>query len=109
MSSIISFFAKVVLVLFIISSLISIPVVLSFTVGRRNIEYVKDRAPAFYENMGYEIVGYEGYQHGIVAGGGVWHMLQRPGSPTLYSAKLIKWGGELHLYGPRALNAIEVK
>jgi len=109
MRDILGFFAKVVFVLVLIGSLISIPVVLSFTAGRRNIDYLKDRAPAFYENLGYEVIGYEGYQHSIVAGGKVWHMLRRPGSPTIYSANIIKWGGEVHLYGPRALNAIEVK
>jgi hypothetical protein len=64
----------------------------------RNVDWIKERAPARWAELGYHIVGYEGYSWSLM-GGDVWYALKRTDSPgVLYTGFLRKWGGELHMY-----------
>lgn len=77
-----------------------------------NIDYVKDRAQARWAEQGFEVVGYEGYQWGFGGfgtpwgGAKVWYRLRKPGNDITYTGFLFRWGDELHVYGPKAIDAI---
>lgn len=76
----------------------------------RNVDWVKERGPQKWKEMGYEIVGYEGYQWGIIAGGDVWWSLKRKDSPgVIYSGYLVKWNNELMVYGPRIISGNQLQ
>lgn len=66
----------------------------------RNIPEIKSVADAYFKNMGWEVLGYEGYQWGLW-GGKAWYLVRDPSIPDArYSVFLIKRGGEIHLYNP---------
>jgi len=84
--------------------------------SRANLDYVKDCAPATWRSVGYEIIGYEGFQYGADIGNGlfgfggayVWYSLRRiPDNGIVYTGSLQRWGNECHVYGPRAIDAIK--
>lgn len=81
--------------------------------GYANIDEVKAAAPAKWEELGYSVHGYEGYQWGMWLGGRyggaqVWHQLRRiPDNGIAYTGHLQMWGDELHVYGPRAIDALK--
>jgi len=78
-----------------------------------NLEEAKAKACARWKEVGYECVGYEGYNWGGWFGGQyggarVWHTLKREGNPkVIYSGYVQFWGDELHIYGPKAIDAIQ--
>jgi hypothetical protein len=75
-----------------------------------NLQEVKEKSCQAWERVGFECIGYEGYQWGMWFGGGnggdkVWNTLKRAESPgIIYSGSVQKWGDELHVYGPIAIN-----
>lgn len=79
-----------------------------------NLEWVKERAPEKWEKQGFEVVDYEGYQWGAwgifgstYGGASVHHRLRKiPDNGITYSGRLVRWGDELHVYGPEAVDAI---
>jgi hypothetical protein len=79
-----------------------------------NLSYVKEHAAARWREVGYEVIGYEGYQWGFWGPGGyggakVWYSLRRTKPDdrgVIYTGSLYRWGSELHVYGPRAIDAI---
>lgn len=76
----------------------------------RNVEQVKLHAPQTFEQAGFRIIGYEGYQiMSPIAGGSVWYTLKRiNGDSTItYSASVEYWFGEYHIYSLRAIDAIQ--
>ena len=77
----------------------------------RNVPWVKDHAPEAAKQLGYEIVGYEGYQWSAVFGGMVWYTLRRipEDNGIIYHAGFTKWGGEVHIYNLEAVDAIKPK
>lgn len=72
----------------------------------RNVDKVKARADEAAEQIGFEIVGYEGYTLSPVFGGCPWYTMRREGSDVVYNAKVCVWYGELHVYNLRAIDAI---
>jgi hypothetical protein len=78
----------------------------------QNIEYVKGCSSETWRAVGYEIIGYEGYQWGFwgwfgYGGAHVWHSLKRtPDNGIIYTGHIQRWGDECHVYGPRAIDAI---
>jgi len=79
--------------------------------GYGNLDYIKDRADERWSSMGFEIVGYDGFQWGMGLGtyGGarVWYVLKKsPDNGVLYSGYLSRWGEEIHMYNLRALDAL---
>lgn len=78
-----------------------------------NVEYVKEHAAATFDQSGFEIIGYQGYQMGGIIGktyGGanVWYNLKRkPDNGIVYEAALQRWGDEIHIYNLKALDAIK--
>ncbi len=80
-----------------------------------NLDYVKDRAEQRWKEMGFEIVGYDGFQWGFVpwpsyGGAKIWHVLKRiPDNGITYGGYLQRWGGEIHMYKIRAIDAIRPK
>ena len=78
-----------------------------------NLQEVKAAACDKWQSVGYECIGYEGFQWGFwgafgYGGAHVWHALKREKAPgIIYSGSIQKWGDELHVYGPKAIDAIK--
>lgn len=79
-----------------------------------NLDYVKARSEARWREMGYEPVAYEGWQYGSgliftsYGGAKVWYRLRNvPDNGITYQGYLQRWGDELHVYGPKAIDAIK--
>lgn len=82
-----------------------------FTVGSSsNREWLVQKAPDKWEAQGYKVIDYEGYQWGFggygtaYGGAKVWHRLERNG--RLYSGWVMRWGEEVHVYGPTAVSIV---
>jgi hypothetical protein len=77
-----------------------------------NLDYVKEHANEKWAKQGFEIVDYEGYQWGKFGlwgygGAYVWYRLKKiPDNGITYSGCLQRWGDEVHVYGPKAIDAI---
>lgn len=79
-----------------------------------NLDYVKQNAADKWSRQGFKVIDYEGYQWGWglpgVAKGGahVWYRLKRdPDNGIIYSGHLQRWGNEIHVFGPVAIDAIK--
>lgn len=75
----------------------------------RNVDTIKAAAPARLEELGFEVVGYEGYMLGGFSqpGGLVWYVVQRRGDDSVrYNCAVSKWGDEMHVYYLRAIDAL---
>lgn len=79
-----------------------------------NLEDVKANADSRWNEMGYEIVGYDGYTWGFwgfndYGGAHVWYLLKKKDSDNgiIYGGYLQKWGDEYHMYALRAYDAIK--
>ncbi len=73
--------------------------------GYRDIDSIKDGAPAFIENSGFENVVYADYGGDIVDGGGVEYIANRPELPNLiYCVGVQEWRGELMIYKLSVIN-----
>lgn len=85
-----------------------------FLVGSAtNVEYVKQLAEEKWRKQGFEVVDYEGYSWSgggywtPYGGGKVWHRLRKiPDNGITYSGFIVRWGDELHIHGPTAIDAI---
>jgi hypothetical protein len=82
-----------------------------------NLEDIKEKAPEIWEQHGFSIVGYQGYQWGPLGtfgstygGAEVWYTLKRvPDNGILYEGALGRWGTEYHIYRLSAKDAIRPK
>lgn len=83
-----------------------------------NLEDIKAHAPEVFQQAGFNIIGYEGYQRelwdpGIMFGFGgahVWYTLNKiPSNGITYHAYIQKWGNENHIYSLKAIDAIGPK
>ena len=73
----------------------------------RNVEYVKIHSAERLKELGYNNAVYEGYQWSPFNGGDVWYTMKRDDTPhVIYTGYLVKWGDEIHFYGPRVVNTI---
>jgi hypothetical protein len=78
-----------------------------------NKKDVQDGAAEKWAEVGFAIQGYEGYQWGFwgpfgYGGAKVWYNLRRiPDNGITYTGYLVKWGDELQVYGPEAIDAIK--
>ena len=78
-----------------------------------NLDYVKDNAEQRWKEMGFEIVGYDGFQWGFTpwpayGGAKVWHVLKRiPDNGITYGGYLQRWGNEIHMCNMTAYDAIK--
>lgn len=76
-----------------------------------NADWVKRRAPAFWQANGFQVVAYEGYNFNLggpfgYGGACVWYQLRQvPDNGVLYTGCLMRWGDELHMYSMRAIDA----
>jgi hypothetical protein len=75
--------------------------------GGGRVADIKLAAPKVWQQQGFEIVGYEGYELtlGGRPGGCVWYVVRR--GQTDYHGCVSRWGDEYHIYNLRALNAIK--
>jgi len=77
-----------------------------------NLDYVKQKAGVKWKSQGFEIIDYEGFNWGFwglnsYGGAKVWHRLKKiPDNGITYSGMIQRWGNELHVYGPKAIDAI---
>lgn len=77
-----------------------------------NLDYVKEKGPEKWKEVGFEVAGYEGYQWGLwgfssYGGAKVWWRLKKvPDNGITYFGYIQRWGNELHVYGPKAIDAI---
>jgi len=73
------------------------------------VDDIKDHAAKVLEYSGYDVVGYEGYQGGLIGdyGGTVWYTVVRRGEPHgfLYNVALTRWGSEYHIYNLRNVDS----
>ena len=84
------------------------------TCSSGNLDYVKERADDRWRAQGFEAVDYEGYSWGMFGrwgnpygGAHIWHRLKKiPDNGITYSGSIQRWGDELHIYGPKAIDAI---
>ena len=78
-----------------------------------NLDHVKESAEETWKQVGYNIVGYEGFQWGFwgfrgYGGAKVWYRLEQiPDNGITYTGYLQQWGDEIHIYGPFAIDAIK--
>lgn len=80
----------------------------------RNRDYIMPKAEEIWKQQGFEIVAYEGYNWGqggvfgcSYGGAEVWYRLKKiPDNGVTYSGYLYRWGKEIHVYGPKAIEAI---
>ena len=73
-----------------------------------NLEYVQERAEARWQEVGYQVVAYDGYQRSMTltasyGGARVWYTLRKADTDVMYTGFLRRWGDEIHVYGPRAI------
>lgn len=74
----------------------------------RNVPWVKEHARPAAEQLGYDIIGYEGYEWSLFVGGMVWYTMSRhPDNGVIYHAGFVKWGDEVHIYNLKAIDAIK--
>lgn len=66
--------------------------------------YVKERSAQYYEQRGFKVVGYQGYNM-FVGGRCYWYTLEKNG--TTFESCLMRWGDEVHEYSLRAIDAIK--
>ena len=75
-----------------------------------NLAETKANACATFNAVGYECVGYEGYQWGTWVGGSyggakVWYTLRVKDVPsTLFTGFVQRWGDEYHVYSVSPVN-----
>ena len=75
-------------------------------------EPIKQAAYQIWRDQGFEVVAYEGWLWNATpwpgyGGPHVWHRLRKiPDNGVTYSGSLQKWGDEIHVYGPEAIDAI---
>lgn len=68
-----------------------------------NVEYTKAKAPEMWQDNGFEVVGYQGYQTGFripfttYGGARVWYTLRKPGTNLLFHGGAKRWGDEVHM------------
>jgi hypothetical protein len=68
-----------------------------------DVPNIKESARTVWHSNGFEVVGYQGYQH-TFRGGCVWYTLSR--NNITYKGCIQKNGNEYHLYNIKALDAI---
>jgi hypothetical protein len=81
----------------------------------KNLDYVKERADDRWAELGFNVVGYDGYNWGYTwwlspshGGAKVWYVLERnPDNGITYTGFLSRWGDEIHMYNLTALDAIK--
>lgn len=79
-----------------------------FKAGYRNVGMVKQHAETTFEQVGYEVVGYQGYEWSPLGGGMVWYVLhKKPDNGVVYQAAVEKWGDEFHIYYLKAIDALK--
>jgi hypothetical protein len=78
-----------------------------------NRDYVKERGPERWKQVGFQVVGYQGHQWGAggygtpYGGAKVWWELRKvPDNGITYSGYIKRWGDDLEVYGPTARDAI---
>lgn len=75
-----------------------------------NLGYVRSHALEKWHEVGFEVIGSEGFQFGAWYGGSyggaeVWYQLKTiPDNGTRYTGYLQDWGGELQVYGPHPVD-----
>ena len=78
-----------------------------------NLDETKAAACDRWKEIGYQCIGYEGFRWGFLGvgpygGAHVWHSLERKAAPgIIYTGYVQRWGGEYHMYGPQAVDAIK--
>lgn len=79
-----------------------------------NLDDTKAHAEETWKQLGFTVVGYEGYQWGFwgfnsYGGAHVWYTLTRDntGGKVTYTGALQKWGAEYHNTYLRAIDAVK--
>ena len=94
---------------------------LIYNVSPGNLEYVKQHAEARWSELGFRVIGYDGFNwgdcwFGVYGGAKVWYVLQRNlqtqfgtffNNGITYCGYLQRWGDEIHMYELKAIDAIK--
>ncbi|KKM00704.1 hypothetical protein LCGC14_1801710 [marine sediment metagenome] len=84
----------------------------SFGAFGTDIKRIRMEASPVWESQGFKVLAYEGWNYDLTpwpgyGGAHVWFRLQKiPDNGITYSGSLVEWGDEIHVYGPRAHDAI---
>jgi hypothetical protein len=95
--------------------LIILVMILCASCSSANLDDVKNNADKTFEQAGFQIIGYEGYNLGLATfgtsygGAYVWYTLKNKNDGIIYEAAIQRWGNEYHIYDLKALNAISNK
>lgn len=75
--------------------------------SNHNVEDIKQHSTKVFNDAGFEVVGYEGYEYTspLRWGGCVWYIITR--NRVTYDACISKWGDEYHIYNLSAKDAIK--
>lgn len=79
-----------------------------------NLDAIKDNAENVWENNGFRVIGYQGYQWGHLGcgtyygGATVWYTLKKISDDKVtYEGAIRRWGKEYHIYNLSAIDAIK--
>lgn len=71
----------------------------------RDVEKIQNNATAYLNNLGYKVIGSDGYSGGLTYGGSVFYQANREDTPNIvYSIEVVEWRGELQSYKPDVIN-----
>jgi len=99
--------------LFMIATVMAVLMITMIGCSSGNLDFTKERAEQTWEDQGFKITGYEGFQWGIwgfnsYGGAYVYYRLKKnPDNGIIYSGCLQRWGTEIHTYEVRAIDAIK--
>lgn len=81
--------------------------------GYQHVDYLKANAETEWKRIGFEVVGYNGYVlgHGLIftdyGSARVYHTLKKiPDNGITYNGFVMKWGNDIRVYPPEAVDAI---
>lgn len=93
-------------VVFFIVAVVCVFIILPINIwAYRDIEIVKENAPALIEKSGFENITYADYDGDVVDGGGVEYICNKVGMPNLlYCVGVCEWRGEFIIYRMQVIN-----
>ena len=100
------------IIIVVVIAILLIGICFCATHSYANLDYVKERAEGKWAEVGFEIIGYDGYNWGWTfvfnwkyGGAKVWHVLKK--GDITYWGYLQRWGNEIHVYNLKAIDAIK--
>ena len=75
------------------------------TTAYRDVDKLKEQAPTHLEELGFDVIGYNGYTGDFTYGGSTYYLVKREEQPTiLYEVAVAEWRGEIQSWKPQVVN-----